>query len=108
MLVVTDLLTWLLDNEGRIFRFLVHRRIYTPYEQQKAFIDETRYEDSHYSFGLIKEAVDLGNGEWLIGIQIIIDDELTDNIEFYRLSELKLEVFETDQNMFRDEGDDDE
>lgn len=34
---ITDIETWLLDNEGRIFRYVIYRRMFTPYEQKHAF-----------------------------------------------------------------------
>lgn len=96
---ITDMETWLLDNENRIFRYLVYRRIYTPFEQERKFIDETCYESAYYLFGLIREAIDLGDGEWYIGIQGITDDELEDSLSYYYLSEIRLEYHPSDQGM---------
>lgn len=38
---ITDMETWLLDNEDRIFRFTVYRRMFTPKEQAAQYFDET-------------------------------------------------------------------
>lgn len=102
-LQVTDMLTWLLDNSERIFRYQVYRRLFTPFEQQQAYMDETQFESTHYSFGIIEEAIDLGNGEWLIGIREIVEDEVTDTVGFHRLSDIKLSLMECDQNMLSEE-----
>lgn len=109
---ITDLETWLLDNDERIYRFLVYRRIYTPYEQEHSFSDESFYEDDTYNFGYIQEAIDLGNGDWLLGFRMIAADmvpaELLDTIEYYRLSEIRLSYFEYDQNIFEEEYEEEE
>lgn len=106
---VTDMVTWLLDNEGRPFRLLVYKRMFTPYEQQKAFMDESEFTDTHYSCGYIEEAIDLGGGEWLLGFRMIygMPDESEDTdavLEYHKLSDIKLSYFECDEHT--DEEDD--
>lgn len=100
---ITDMETWLLDNEGRIFRFNVYRRMFTPREQAAQYFDETCFEDGGtYQFGIIEEAVELGQGEWLLGIREICDDTLCKVVSYYRLSELRLHCFDGDQEMLND------
>lgn len=104
---ITDMETWLMDNEGRVFRYLVYKRMFTPYEQQNAFMDESEYVDSHYSYALIEEAVDLGN-DWLLGLREVEDLDggevnTWDFLQYYRLSELRLSYFEQDQPGFEPE-----
>lgn len=94
---ITDMETWLLDNDNRIFRYRVYRRLFTPFEQQIAFSDESCFESAGYLFGIIQEAVELSNGDWFIGIQEIIGDELQESISYYRLSEIRLEFYSEDQ-----------
>ena len=94
---ITDMETWLLDNEGRIFRYVIYRRMFTPYEQERAFSDESQYEDYHFTFGFIEEAIDLGGGEWLLGFRKIIDGETSD--------EIRLSCFDCDQDMFIEKDD---
>lgn len=103
---ITDMETWLLDNDGRVFRYLVYKRMFTPYEQQNAFLDESEFTDSHYSFGIIEEAVDL-EGDWLLGIREVDETSLDgdvvktwDSLQYYRLSELRLSCFDQDQPCF--------
>lgn len=93
-----DIYTWLHDvGEDKLFRFVVYRRIFTPYEQEQKFSDESQYEDTHFTFGYIKELINLENGDYLIGFNICDDDgsELG-VIEYYRLSEIRLSCFDVD------------
>lgn len=91
--MITDFETWLRDvGTDRLFRFLVYRRMFTPYEQEGAFMDETQYESDTYTFGRIEEAIDLG-GDWLLGIRELFPDEeenMSDTVTYYRLSEIRL------------------
>lgn len=103
--VITDMETWLLDFDERIFRFVVYKKLFTPYEQDKKFMDESQFEDTHFRFAFIEEAVELGNGEWLLGFREIIDGEICNNIDYYKLSDIQLSYFEIDQNMLKEEED---
>lgn len=96
---ITDMETWLLDNESKIFRYVIYRRLFTPYEQEQAFSDESQYEDNSYTFGLIEEAIDLGGGEWLLGFRKLCDGEVCGEIEYCKLSEIRLSCFDCDQNI---------
>ena len=100
----TDMETWLSDNSDRIYRFVVYKKLFTPYEQEQKFSDESQFEDTHYRFGFIEEAIELGHGEWLLGLREIIDGEVYD-INYFRLSDIQLSYFEQDQNMLSDEED---
>ena len=112
-MVITDLETFMLDNaEDRIFRFLVHRKIFTPYEQEEKFPDESVYEDGGYfKFGRLEEAIDLGYGEWLLGFKMVDDCtwESFDTIEYYKLSDIRISYFYDEKKIkdeFYDEEDD--
>ena len=69
--------------------------MFTPYEQQRAFEDETIFEDDYYTLAKITEAIDLGDGEWLLGFTNVDGDTLRVNqyTEYYKLSEIKLSYF---------------
>ena len=101
--MITDMETMLIDYSDRIYRFWVYRKMFTPYEQQNAFMDESEYEDIRASFGIIQEAIDLGNGDWLLGFAVIFDGELSGGISYYRLNEIRLEYWESDQGMLCDD-----
>ena len=100
----TDMEAWLSDNSDRIYRFMVYKKLFTPYEQEQKFSDESQFEDTHYRFGFIEEAIELGHGEWLLGLREIIDGEVYD-INYFKLSDIQLSYFEQDQNMLSDEED---
>lgn len=101
---ITDMETWLLDNDGRIFRFTVYRRMFTPKEQAEKYIDETFFEDGGtYQYGIVEEAVELGHGEWLLGIREVCEDTICEVISYYRLSEIRLHCFDKDQDILNDE-----
>ena len=36
---ITDFETWLLHYGDRLYRYLVYKKMFTPYEQQQAFED---------------------------------------------------------------------
>ena len=100
----TDMETWFSDNSDRIYRFVVYKKLFTPYEQEQKFSDESQFEDTHYRFGFIEEAIELGHGEWLLGLREIIDGEVS-AINYFKLSDIQLSYFEQDQNMLSDEED---
>lgn len=99
----TDMETWFLDNSDRIYRFVVYKKLFTPYEQDKKFSDESQFEDIHYRFGFIEEAIELGQGEWLLGFREVIDGEVCSYISYFKLSDIQLSFFEQDQGMLSDE-----
>lgn len=97
---ITDFETWLHDYGDRLYRYLVYKKMFTPYEQQQAFMDEDVYEDTHYELCQIAEAIDLGNGEWMLGLRTVADDgKVYGMIHYYKLSEIRLALFENDQHI---------
>ena len=93
-----DFVTFLLDDGERLFRYQVYKRIFTPYEVEKKYIDQGEFEDANYRFGFIKESIDLGNGDFLLGIQEVFDEWPEGDVilEYYRLSELRLGYYPND------------
>ena len=100
MIQITDMETWLHDNEDRIYRYLIYKTVFTPYEQQSAFVDESMYENGgHYTLGKLTEVIDIGN-DWFLGFRTISDDgRISGILEFVKLSEIRLEVFDCDQGL---------
>lgn len=81
-----------------LFCFWVYRRGYTPYEQEKAFMDESQFEDTHGTVCRVVECIAVSNGNYMIGVQVCIDEDADDlvfdnNIEYYSLSEIRLKLF---------------
>lgn len=105
--IITDFVTWLSDYGDRLYRYLVYKKMFTPYEQQRAFSDESVYEDTHYELCQIAEVIDLGDGDWLLGLRTIGDDgKIYGMIHYYKLSEIRLALFENDQHLeLYEEGD---
>ena len=100
-----DISMFLAQTAGRIYRFWVYKKVFTPYEIESQFIDESQYESSHARFGVIQEAIVLPNKDVLLGI-----GEITDHISdlhgkyfhrvYYRLSDICLEHHPSDQEEF--------
>lgn len=88
-------------HQDDIFMFWVYRRVYTPYEQQRAFTDESVFEDTQALFGFITECVSLGNGDFMLGFRSVADPEeenvkaYNGPIEYYRLSEIRMRLYQS-------------
>lgn len=99
-----DIHTWLSDvGEERVFRMWVFKRMFTPYEQDEKFSDESVYEDDTCKFVMIKEIIELADGDYLIGFQDADRDDLY--IEYYKLSEIRLDYCQSDKERLEDDFD---
>lgn len=69
--------------------------MFTPYEQREAFEDETQFEESTYTLAKISEVIDLGGGDWLLGLTDVDPDTLESYpyTEYYKLNEIRLAYF---------------
>lgn len=101
-----DFKEWFESNKNNVFRYVVFKRMFTPYETQSAFTDESVYESNMYSFCKIEEVADLKNGEWLLGLRSIDSDtfEPFEDLQYYRLSEIRLAKFSRDNRLEQDEN----
>ena len=78
---ITDFETWLLDYGDRIYRYLVYKN-----------------ENYYYRLCKITEAIDLGNGDWMLGLRTVDDDgKVCGMIHYYKLSEIRLALLDDDQ-----------
>ena len=104
---VTDINSWIkYSDPDTVYRYLVYKRMFTPYEQKQEFVDESQYEDAHYAMCQIEEAIDM-NGDWLLGLRTIGDDGIVYKmVHYYRLSEIRLAKFDEDQELQLHEEDD--
>jgi len=92
----------------RIYRFTVYRRMFTPYEEEHKFMDETEFTGSHYAFGRVKDMTPLGNGDYLIEMRICDEDGADwGRSEFYRLNEIRLSKFDCDNGEENNDEEDD-
>lgn len=87
-----DFETWLHDYGDRVYRYWVYKRMFTPCEQEAKYSDQCCYEDEICQYGIIKEAVELPDGDILLGF-VDPDDEGTrveGYITYQKLSEISL------------------
>ena len=85
------------QHMNRVIRFYVYRRVFTPYEIEKKFSDQSWYEDDVAYIGMIREVIPLPDGDVLLGIGRIYEDISDMNfLEYNRLSEIRLEYCPTD------------
>ena len=97
-----DIHTWLSDvGEDRVFRLWVFKKMFTPYEQDEKFLDESVYVDDTCKFVMIKELIELPDGDLLIGFQDTDNDNLY--LEYYKLSEIRLDYCQSDNERLEDE-----
>lgn len=97
--IQTNFSDWLKAHPHRVYRFWVHKKSYTPYEQEQKFIDESRYESEEADFATIVEAVRLSDEDWLLGFNMFYDDDEHGlYVEYYRLSEIHLAFSQRDQD----------
>lgn len=93
---IKDFETWLQDNSNKIFRWWKYKRMFTPYEQEMKFEDQSDLEEDECSYGYFKEAIRLPDGDILIGIQATdIDREF---IQYEKLSNIDFMFCESDMN----------
>lgn len=103
---MTNFETWMLDNDDRIYRYWVYKRMFTPRELEEKRRNQSCYEDDMYCYGRIEEAVELPDGDVLVAFSNPADDDDDDRkgiLYFYKLSELRLVYDPTDKEEFCDE-----
>ena len=96
---------FLQKNKDRLFRFWVYKRLFTPLEQEKKYIDECVYEDTHANTGIIREAIVLPDNDLLLGFYIPCCDTVDEedeykHIDYYKLSEIRMEYRPVDMEEF--------
>jgi len=97
------------DGDGRIFRMLVYKKIFTPLEQEKKYIDQGVYTDICYQDVVVKEVIPLGDNseDLLIGFQYLYDyddygaDEY--DVHYHKLSDIELLYSPLNEKEYRDE-----
>ena len=89
-----DFETFMHDVGGdRIFQMLIYKKIYTPYEQEQKFRDESIYTDDSYQDIKIKEVIPI-EGDILLGVHCLYDYDDFDcdkpRIEYHKMSDIEL------------------
>lgn len=66
----TDLDTWMCDNaDERLFRVWKYKKVFTPYEMDKKFVDESPYEDDVCMYAWLDEVVEFENKRIMFGFR---------------------------------------
>lgn len=110
-MIYGDWETFFIDNSERLYHFAVYKRMFTPYEQEERFTDESQFEQDIWRYGFIGEVILLPDGDLLLGIQEVYDDipeDPNDDLEYYKLSELRIGYNKNDIKMFAEETYDEE
>lgn len=94
---MTDFNTWLLNcGEKRIFRMWELRRAgdWTPREMEEKWRDQSQYVDDDCTYVKIREAIELPDGDILLGLQSICEwedlNKEDDMISYFKLSQIEL------------------
>lgn len=88
-------------NKDRVYRYWVYKKIFTPFEQEKKYMDQGEYVDSHAELGIIREAIILPDNDVLIGFYRVseaINQEADEyiSLNYYKLSEIRLDYHPVD------------
>lgn len=105
----TDINNWLKTYEGKVFRMWVYKRMFTPYEMEQKFTDESVYESSQCEQVIFTEIIPLNDGDYLLGY-ILAGDYYLDDLkkmpesdlyrQYVKLSEITIAYSEKDNIEF--------
>ena len=84
---------WLEIHKDDCFRYWVHKIMFTPYEVEEKFSDQSCFEDDTCSYGYIVEHVILPDNDILLGIR---EDKEYGYITYQKLSEIDLALSDKD------------
>lgn len=116
---MTDWETFMQDyNDEKIFRICRHKKVFTPFEQEKKYIDETTMD--YLGDYMLNSSIELPNKELLVGMMRVYVDEQTvdgkivetlkigDKIDYFHLKDIELsDITNTDEYSFLHRKDDD-
>ena len=100
---------WLKDYEHKVFRMWKYKKMFTPYEMEQKFEDESVYESVTCEYVIITKIIPLSNDDYLIGYILadgydyseIINQSESQKLEWYvKLSEISLAYSESDNEDF--------
>lgn len=101
---ITNIGTWMMDHDDKVFRFYIYKKAFTPFEQKQCYRDESIYENASYPMiAYITNVIELP-GDILLELKEYDEDpdedyqkQLNDVRYYYKLSEIKMEYHESDQ-----------
>lgn len=100
---------WLKDYEHKVFRMWKYKKMFTPYEIEQKFVDESVYESDICEYIIITKIIPISNDDYLLGYILadgynyneIIDKPENDKLEWYvKLSNIELAYSESDNTGF--------
>lgn len=89
---------WICNNQNTIYRMYEYKKVYTPYEQEHKYMDESMFISNYATFVHITEAIDI-HGDLLLRLEELNIDEMTQTGHFLirRLSDIQLDIYNSDQ-----------
>lgn len=89
-------------NGNRIIQFWVFKRMFTPMEKERKYMDQSCYEETSARAGVIREIITLPDNDLLLGIAELWEDvnELRSELSclvYYKLSELRINYYPHDE-----------
>jgi hypothetical protein len=100
---------WLKDYEHKVFRMWKYKKMFTPYEMEQKFVDESVYESDACEYIIITKIIPISNDDYLLGYILadgynyseIIEKSENDKLEWYaKLSNIELAYSESDNTEF--------
>ena len=113
---MTDFETFLHDfADDKIFRIYKYKRMYTPFEQDKKYSDETVFENGAYPmYVYIRNAIELPDGDILLRMEETLplydrdtndEDDTNDKSFIYeKLSDICIREYDSDNEININEG----
>lgn len=109
---MTDWETFIHDyNDEKIFKVSRYKKIYTPFEQEKKYIDEITMD--YLGDYMLNSSIELPNKELLVGMIRVYVDEKTidgkivetlkigDKVDYFHLKDIELsDITNTDEYLF--------
>ena len=86
--------------DNTVFRLWKYKKMFTPFEQQHLFSDQSVYVDSFCEYIIIDDVINLPDGDVLLKTHSAT--ECADYHNFYKLSEIELVQCERDMEGIED------
>ena len=91
---MTDMETFILDNQDKIFRYYKYVRVWTPFELDKKYSDESIFENGGYAeFVYIRQAIELPDGDILLKLEVTHNPDDDILFKYEKLSDIVLEEY---------------
>ena len=83
---------WIELHKDDCFRYWVHKTVFTPYEIEEKFSDQSCFENDECLYGYIVENVILPDNDILLGLS----EDKDGYISYYKLSNIDLALCKSD------------